>query len=803
MKLSMNWLADHVDLTGVDAAELGNRLTMATAEIEEVLPFGHGLGEIRVGKVLEVGPHEGADRLQVATVDVAGEAYSVVCGAPNVAQGLTVPVALPGSRLPDGTKIKKAKIRGVASSGMLCSARELGLGDDHAGLMVLDAEVESGCPLPEALPLEDFVIDIDNKSLTHRPDLWGHYGFAREIAGVLGRELRPLDLAELPGAGGGIPVTVEDPGLCPRYIALGLTGIRVGPSPQWMRSRLTAVGLRPISNIVDFTNYVMLEIGQPMHAFDRAKVAGPEIVVRCGKKGEKIQTLDGVDREANEDTLLIADREQAVAVAGVMGGADSEVDDSTTSLILESANFDPVSVRKAAARLGLRTDAATRFEKSLDPAFALDGVKRFVRLCEQNLDGAKVEGGLTDEWVGPAEPTHISIELGRIRDRLGVDIEKDTVLGYFKSLEFETTVDGDRLDVTVPSFRATKDIGIPEDLIEEVGRLYGYDNIAEEPLRIVCEPPARDPMRELENEVRDRMSGVLGYNEVALYSFVSDSAAAAFDPPGHEYRVLRNPIAKNLSRMRRSLVPGILETIAGNLRNFAEMRTFEIGRIYHPASGGESAREERELAILFGRRAVGKKAKRGEGEDAFREVQGALEALLGRLHLDDVTLERANDADPTPWVHPSRSARILQGDVVLGRITQMHPAIIDSLKLEAEVALVTITLDRVLEAKRGAISYEPIPRFPGVFHDLAVVVEEEVTVESVRQILIGCGGELMREVRLFDVYRGKPIEAGKKSLAFEIVYQAPDRTLRDEEVGEIQSAIAEALSKAEHAIRGA
>ncbi len=818
MKLSRNWLADYVDIRDLDAAKLGDLLTMATAEVEAVDPWGTDLGEIRIGRVLEVEKHPSADRLRVAKVDVGGEERTIVCGAPNCAAGITVPVALPGSRLPHGgPKIKVTKLRGVASEGMLCSAKELGLGEDHSGLMLLTGEVELGAPLIEAFPFDDFVIDIDNKSLTHRPDLWGHYGIAREIAGILDRELRPLPVRAIelasPDGGGAdlVPVQVEDTDLCPRYLALVVEGLRIAPSPQWMQNRLTAVGSRPIHNIVDFTNYVMLEIGQPMHAFDRDRLAGGRIVVRTARSGETLTTLDGNPRELTDETLVIADAERPVALAGVMGGQDSEITDGTASMVLESANFDPISVRRTANRLALRTDAATRFEKSLDPEMALTGVLRFAKLCEELVPEARIAGSMTDAWVGAPEPTRITITHDKICRRLGCDIPTDTIERYFRSLEFGLEEAPRGWTVTVPSFRATKDIGIEEDLVEEVGRLYGYDNIEERPLRMICEPPPRDPMRELEDGLRDLLALGLGCNELELYSFVSDEATTDFAAPDLAYRELRNPIVKNLSRMRRCLVPELLRALPSNLRNFPELRLFEIGHVYHPAESGGEPREERELAIVFCRRAVGKKARRGETE--FRAVQGIVEAIAKRHRVAQFALEERSEgasADgevdvraAAPWVHPTRTASLTASGYPVGLISQVHPAVLQKLKLEAESAIAVLRLDRWLEAPKSSHAYRPIPRFPAIFQDLAVVVEESTTVRTVEEAVRGAAGELMTESRVFDVYRGSSIPDGTKSLAFELVFQAPDRTLTDEDVGPVQVAIRSVIEERGWSIRGA
>jgi phenylalanyl-tRNA synthetase beta chain len=801
MKISRNWLEEFVDLGGIEAADLGDRITMTTAEIEGIEAFGEGLSGIVAGRIVDVRAHAGADRLKVAEVEIGDRTVEVVCGAPNTRTGLVVPVALPGTTLPGGQRIEAARIQGVASAGMLCSIRELGLGDDHSGLLTLDATAEPGRPLPEVLPVEDVVFEIDNKSLTHRPDLWGHHGFAREIAGFLGRELRPLDLAEEPAGEGAIPVIVEDAKLCPRYIGLVLEGLAIGVSPSWMQARLLAVGVRPISNIVDFTNYVMLEIGQPMHAFDRAKIEGPEIRVRTARPGEVLRTLDGTERRLDPETLVIADRERAVAIAGIMGGAESEISEETREMILESANFDPVSVRRSAARLGLRTEAAARFEKSLDPEFARLGVLRFLRLCEREQPEARASGGLADAYVGAPEPRVISIGIDKIRRRLGIPITSSQVRSFLEGIEFGVEEDGSSLRVTVPSFRATKDVTIEEDVIEEVGRLYGYDNIEESPLEIVCAPPPRDAMRDLEWELRDGLALGAGCQEVSLYSFVSDEAVEAFGRPGESYRRLRNPIASNLARLRTSLVPNLLMTLPANLRNFHDLRVFELGRVYPPAADPSEGREHEEVCVLRCRRAVGKKAKRGESEEVFRSVQGVLEYVLDRTGVRGWTLEPGSGTD-WPWAHPARTARVLQGERELGVVTQLHPGALRSLKLEAEAALFVLRLDTLLAADRAVRRYRPIPRFPAVYQDLAVIVDDAVRVGDVEAAIRESGGEIVEDVRLFDVWRGKPVESGRKSLAFEIVYLSRDRTLRDEEVAEVHAAICDRLVRDGGAIRG-
>jgi phenylalanyl-tRNA synthetase beta chain len=800
MKLSLNWIGEFVDLGGLEPESLAERLTRVTAEIESLERRGAGLREIVTARVVDVSRHPKAGRLTVCSVDAGAERLDVVCGAPNVRAGCVVAFAPPGSRLPGGQPIERAEIRGVASHGMICSLAELRLGEDADGIWILPDDTPIGRPLPAVLPVEDAIIEIDNKSLTHRPDLWGHYGFAREFAAFLGRPLRPLPVVSFAAPGGRVPISVEDPKWCPRYVGAVLRGVGVRRSPAWLQMRLESVGVRPRNNVVDLTNYVMLEIGQPTHAFDLDRLAGPEIRVRRARAGERIRTLDGVDRVLSEEALVIADRERAVAVAGVMGGADSEIADATRTILLESANFEPSNVRKTAQRLQLRTDASTRFEKSLDPEFARLALGRILALLPQVVPGASLEGGVTDVFPAPPEPKRVDLRLETVHRRLGVPVPEERVRSILAALEFEVASIPGGLRVTVPSFRATKDVSIEMDLVEEIGRLFGYDAIPECKPRVVCEPSTRNRVRALEREVKTLLSGGLGFNEVATYSFTEEAVIrrAGLDPERHLH--VRNPIAADLACLRVSIVPNLLALLEANLRLREEVRVYEVGRSYvkDDRKSQELPRERRDVVAVLCRRKVGG----GNGGRAFFDLKGVCEALLDRLSLR-APQWRASGAARDPWVHPSHSAELWVGGARLGEIAEIHPEIARTFHVEAaDTAFFRIDLDTVLCAERPQRLYEPLPRFPAIRQDISVVVPVTLRAAAVEQAIRDVAPDIIAGVRLFDVFTGGRIGAGKRSLTFEITYRAADRTLKDADAAAIHARVVERVRGLGGTVRG-
>ncbi len=608
MYVSWRWLSRWVDTAGVDPADFAARFTLAVAEIEQVVTFGRGLGAVQVADVIAVSAHPDASRLQVVTVDLGGRAVDVVCGAPHVAVGQRVPFVPPGVTLPSGIEVREGMIRGVRSPGMLASERDLGLADAHEGLLVLDGCLApAGTALPEALALEDTLYEVDNKSITHRPDLWGMHGIAREIAALLDRPLRPLRDTDHAILGAGPPLAhlaVDAGDLCSRYLCARIEGVRVGSSPVDLRLRLRSVGVRPVSNVVDATNQVMLETGNPLHAFDARSLRGDTIVVRRADEGELIRTLDDSERALDTRDCVIADSAGPVALAGVMGGADSEIRDDTQTVVLEAAHFDAATIRRTSLRLGLRTESSARFEKGLDPYGTESAALRFLDVVCQLCPGARVASALADagpHHEAPPAPLRIATRGSYLRSRLGVseaELDDSWMDGRLSALEFDVARDGDALVVTVPSFRATGDVGIPEDLVEELGRHYGYDRIRSETPSIVAKPPYAPPLRRLERDLREQCAFEAGLCEVLLYSFESEAARARLgliergaDGESLDRLPLANPISSDLPMLRRNLAPNLIVAMERALaqgnreeesRKGLSVGLFEIGRVFLP-----------------------------------------------------------------------------------------------------------------------------------------------------------------------------------------------------------------------------
>lgn len=777
MKVSIKWLGRYVDLDDLSPGELRNHLTLSTAEIEEVEEFGAGLEDLVVGHVVESGRHPNADKLSLNSVDVGeGEPLSIVCGAPNIAAGQKVVVIRPGSTLPDGTKIKKTKIRGAESFGMICSERELGLSEDHGGIMVLDGKTKVGKRFVDAVPVRDHVLEIDNKSVNHRPDLWGHYGIARELAAILGRPLRPLAIADaLPDDGKKLPIEIENREDCQRFTGIVLQGVRPVASPDWMRYLLAAVGQRPIDLLVDLTNFVMFELGQPMHAFDLGFLDESGILVRRATDKERMTTLDGVERTLGTSDLVVTSGGKPVALAGVMGGEGSMVREGTTDLFLESANFHPTLIRRTSNRLGLRSESSARFEKSLDPSMAEQGSRRFVQLIGELCPGARPAGPLVDPAQWQFEPRSIALRKARLDLKLGHELPNDKIESILTSLQFEVKANDAGWDVGVPSFRATKDITIEDDLIEEVGRMFRYDNIPEEPLRSVVEVPKREAPLYLAREILRIGATEFGCHEVYNYSFVADAVVEAVQARDQEYSLVANPVAPELARMRRHVAPSLLSVVAPNLRVRDEVRLMESGKGYHPEQKDEHGlpREVFEVCFVW---------SRNDGEHPYAELRSHMVSLLDRIG------HRAEFAESyrrggISWMHPAKSTAITRGGPSVGYVGCLHPAVARNLGLPATTAVANLDVRGLLATGRERRAYQAIPRFPAQPVDVALLVPVETKSAEIGKFLAAAGKKLVRSVELFEVYRGEGVPEGKKSLNFTVTLGAPDRTLdaKDEE----------------------
>ena len=798
MLVSLKWLRDYVDLPDdLDVDELADRLTMASAEVEGVQRLGAEWDRelITVGAVLAVDPHPNADRLTLATVDHGGgEQQRVVCGAPNVEAGQRVAFGREGARLVDPqtrapVTLGRVTIRGVESAGMVLSERELGISDEHEGILVLPEDAPVGAPLADYLG--DVVLDVH--TWPNRADTMSMLGIAREVAAVLGLRWRAPDgfyPEEGPSVSEAVAVAIDDPDLCARYVATVIEGVEVGPSPQWMQQRLRAAGQRPINNIVDITNYVMFELGQPLHAFDLAAVQGA-VVVRTAREGERLRTLDGEDRELSTETLLITDDNGPIALAGVMGGAASEVSAGTTAILLESARFDPVSIRRTSTRLRLRSEASSRFERGLSPELALHAARRatklFVELC-----GGAARAGMVDVYPRPHEAPRVAVPRSRLDTVIGFELPAGEVEQTLTALGFDVETDDDGFTVRPPWWRT--DISIPDDIAEEVVRIAGYDRLPATTLagRI----PAREPrpIAELGDRLRDALAHA-GLQEVICYSLTTDEVLRRV-MPGERLAAIRplrvsNPLSSDRELLRPTLRHSLLEAVERNVRaGAAEVALFEVARAYLPRRGeGGSASdplpEEREMLVAaVSGRELDRWGQPTERQLDFFDAKAALEQALAEL---GVTLRFL--AGEEFGMLPGRVARLHpQGEGAgepVGVLAEVHPDTLARFDIEQPVAMFELDLLRLLPHVSRRQQAAGPPRFPAVEQDLAVVVDEGVAAAALQAVIED--SPLVAEARVFDVYRGRQLPAGKKSIAFAIRYQAPDRTLTGEDAGRQQA----------------
>ncbi|MFC1599878.1 phenylalanine--tRNA ligase subunit beta [Patescibacteria group bacterium] len=799
MYISLNWIKDFVDLDPkLDPQEIGDLFTVRTAEIEGFEDLSKAYDGMVVGKIEKIEDHPNADKLKVCTVDIGKEKTQIVCGGTNLYEGMMGPVAMPGSWVKwhgegDPVQLSTVKLRGVESNGMLCVGEEIGLaptGDEIVDMTKMD--VQPGQSLAEIYGTNDIVIEVDNKSLTHRPDLWGHYGIAREFAAIYGKDLQEFDLSlGFPSKGDQVDIKIEDYDLCPRYCGVIVKNVKVEESPKWLQDRLIAVGYRPISNIVDITNYVMAELGQPLHAFDESFIQGG-IVVRRANKGEKITTLDGEERKLDDSMLVIADHKKPIAIAGVMGGENSEIQEGTTEIIIESANFNAQSIRTTSTKLGLRTEAVQRFEKALDPVLAETAIKRTCELILQLCPDAEIAGPINDVNNGLPEEQKVKLDTEMVSSKIGVEISSDECKKILESLQFKVSGKGKTLEVTVPTWRATKDVDIEDDLVEEIVRMYGYENVPETMPELPITSPMPNIERTLKHKARKILAQTYGMSEVYNYSFYGKDELSKCLMPEEKHVLLDNFLSSDQTHLRIALMPNLLKNVADNLRYFEGFRLFEVGRTY-VEEGDYFPVEEKWIA---GMTVLPKKAK----NEIFYEAKAIIEGFLKDFTGQDAEFLLA--IEPPPFVHPSRTAKILINGEAVGGVGEIHPQVLKNWDIDAKVAGFEINFTKLAAIGRDFVKYKALPKFPGLDLDISVVIGRDRKVADIQKAINEADSKLIERVKLFDIYEGENIEDNKKALAFRVLLQAKDRTLTDEEMSKVQKKIFANLEKLGGVIRG-
>jgi phenylalanyl-tRNA synthetase beta chain len=787
MKLSYQWLKELVSFKE-SPDQLAKLLTTHVAQVEDAIDLGKGLDKVVAAKIIEIKKHPSADKLQVVVVQISeqGEKLTIVCGAPNIKVGQMVPLALPGARLPNGMEIKEAEIRGIKSFGMLCAEDEIGIGPDHMGIYILPAKVKLGEALTKTLQLNDVVLDVENKSITHRPDLFSINGFAKEISAIKGLKLLSIKKKLSTGKAGKksnlVKIQVKDSRLCPRYMAVIIDGIKTGPSPLWMQNRLRNLGIRPINNVVDITNYILLEVGQPLHAFDLNKVdkksirqsAKKNIIIRPAKIGEKIMALDGKTYELAESDVVIADSTTPIALAGLMGGEYSGIDSQTKTIMIESAIFEPATIRRSAWRLGLRTEAALRFEKGLPISFPEQGLTRAIELIEQ-LTGGKVVSQTYDIKSAAVSKLLknkkiINLDCERARQFIGADISSVKMAAILKSLDYGVTKGANNLRVTVPLSRP--DIEQEEDLIEDITRIYGSEKIVPRPIGAALTPVDHDPTLKLEKEMKQWLNAV-GFDEIYNYSFYSEKLINLLKMRMADHLALANPLSPQLKYLRISLLPYLVENTAKNIALFNQFRIFECGHTYQRE--GEAVKEEKYCAG-----AILEKNK-----NIFYTTKGALESIIGALGVDPQRLSYQVGKNAN-YQYLKKIVGVFVDKKLIGMIGEVGGALKSELKITADWAMFEINLETLLDFVITAKKFKSISFYPSILRDLSFLVSKTVVFADLWQTIKNFNS-LISSAEPFDIFESEKLGAGVRNVAFHLVFQSFERTLKSEEIDRIMN----------------
>jgi phenylalanyl-tRNA synthetase beta chain len=793
MRVSLEWLREYVSFQ-LNAAELAEKLTMSGIAVEAIEDQAEQYRDMIVAQVVQLSKHEQADNLLIVKVATDQGQQQVITAAKNLKTGDLVPLALPGATLPDGKEITEVNFKGVLSQGMLCSGAELGLEKESSGIWVFESGFVPGTPVAEALGATDQILVLELTA--NRSDCLGMIGVAREVAAVLGGEMVPSSTTvkeEGTPVEGRLSIEIRDPDLCPRYIGRIVTGVKIEPSPQWMQRRLQAAGVRPINNVVDITNYIMLEYNQPLHAFDYDRIAEHAIIVRRALDGEKLLTLDDVERQLEAGELLIADPRGPLCVAGVMGGASSEVRSNTVNILFEAAYFAPRSIRKTASKLGMKTESSFRFERGIDPNGTLTAMNRAMHLIEL-LGAGTVAKGYIDQYPQSIEPVTIHTSAKAINQWLGTALSPAEIRNYLERVRFSVLEpQAGQFEVTVPTYRP--DVSFTADLAEEVARLYGYDLI---PATIPesRQPGGLTPLQRFEVECRSCLQGI-GLSEIKTYSLYAKNVSERLQLPGNDPLSrtvdLLVPLSEEQAVMRTNLIHSMLECMAFNAkRRQSNLAFFELARIYRPKSGEILPEEPLHLSVgLMGQlRENGWNQSRAEVD--FYDLKGILEALFARLHLPQITLERSAQ----PFLHPGQAAEILVEGTSVGWFGQVHPDVAAEYGLTKKAFVMELDLSLLAPLRESEIVFEALPKFPALERDLALVLPKAVPAAEVAAKIETITKHLVERVELFDVYQGEQVPEGMRSLAFKLVYRSKERTLTDVEVNQLQTELLTALNQA-------
>ncbi|MCY6356392.1 phenylalanine--tRNA ligase subunit beta [Clostridium sp. ZS2-4] len=783
MKVPVSWLKDYIDID-LSPQELGDALTLSGSKVEEVIVTGDIINKVVTGKIIKIEKHPEAEKLSICQVEIGeAEPIQIVTAATNMKEEDIVPTALHGSILADGTKIKKGKLRGVVSNGMFCSEEELGIAGDEpvVGLMILPVDTPVGKDIKEVINLQKAIIDFEITS--NRPDCLSVIGIARETAATLGKEYRIPNMefkaASSKNIEESLKVEVRDP-LCRRYMAKGITNVKIEQSPQWMQERLLEAGVRPINNIVDITNFVMIELGQPMHAFDRRQIASNTIVIERAKEGEKFTTLDEEERILDSEILNIKDGDRTIALAGIMGGLNSEVKEDTTEIVFECANFDGTNIRISSKKLALRTEASGKFEKDLDPNAVEIAMNRACSLIEE-LGAGEIMEGIIDIYPEKLESHTLNVDSKWINEFLGINISKEDMKMYLDRLDLKTDIEGDTLVVNVPTFRC--DMNIREDVAEEIARIYGYNKVPSTIPATQTLKGGKSEKQVLQTKVIDTLIGS-GLNQSIAYSFVSpkvfDKVLIPQDSHLRNVVTIKNPLGEDYSIMRTTSIPSMMESLGRNYsRNNDIVRLFEIGKIYIPHEDMKELPEERNLVTLG-----------MYGEVDYFELKGVVENILDCLGVKKAKFIRESE---NPTFHPGKTAALYIKNELAGILGEIHPDVSENYGVEERCYIAELNLDILFKHSDIENKYVPLPKFPAVTRDLAVLVDEEILVQDIEENIKKQGGKILESFKLFDVYQGKQIPEGKKSIAYALIYRGENKTLTDNEVNKVHDKIVKTL----------